>query len=135
MTPVDVRAHVAAIRALVTPHYPAHVVEVEGSPTYPYVLLWLSGRLVADSLCDEPADLDDTLGVTMVGLTADAVMAMQKILRDTLHGARPVVAGRSVELRLRDSRTIQADRDIQLTGSTAHPKFGVDLYRLVSVPA
>lgn len=135
MTPVDVRAHVAAVRALISPLYPVHVVEVEGSPAYPYVLLVPPVRLVADALCDEPADLDDTLSVTMVGLTADAVLATQRVVRTVLHGARPVVAGRSVDLRLTDSRPIQVDRDVQLTGTVGHPKFGVDLYRLVSVPA
>ncbi|MHA7132540.1 hypothetical protein [Oerskovia turbata] len=136
MIPVDMRAHIDAIRVLLAPAgYPVHFIEVPDAPEYPYVLLWASGRMEPDALCDEVEDLNDILGVTAVGLSAEGVLEVQRAIRPRLHDAAPPVAGRSATLRYFDSQPVQVDRDVTIPASNRHPKFGVDLYRLRSVPA
>lgn len=137
MIPVDMRAHIDGVRALLLPAgYPVHFIEVPAAATFPYVLLWTSsGRMESEALCDELEDLNDILGVTAVGLTADAVLSAQRKVRPLLSDASPVVPGRSVSLRYFDSQTVQVDRDVTLPAPNLHPKFGADLYRLRSVPA
>lgn len=137
MIPVDMQAHIDAIRALLAPAgYPVHFIEVPGAPTYPYVLLWTSsGRMEPEALCDEIEDLNDVLGATAVGVTAEAVLTVQRKIRPLLGDSSPSVPGRSVSLRYFDSQPVQVDRDATLPTPNLHPKFGVDLYRLRSVPA
>lgn len=137
------REHVTAIKAALAPlGYPVHFVAVPGDdPAYPYVLLWTSAGVPSADLpvCDEATDLDDTVGVTGVGLSAEAVLAVLGRVRGVLSpsgGAGALtVPDRAAWLRLRDSRPVQADRDVTVSGTNQHPFFGVDLYRLVSTPA
>lgn len=135
------REHVTALKAALAPlGYPVHFVDVVGEPAYPYVLLWTSAGTPSTELplCDT-ADIDDTVGVTGVGLSPEAVLAVLSRVRGVLSpSGRPVpltVPGRAAWTRLRDSRTVQADRDVTVTGTNRHPFYGVDLYRLVSTPA
>lgn len=136
------REHVAAIRsALSVLPYDVHFVDVQGEPDYPYVLLWTSAGVPSSELplCDTATDLDDTVGVTGVAESPEAALAVLGKVRGVLSpsgGPEPlVVPSRAAWLRLRDSRTVQADRDVTITGTNRHPFFGVDLYRLVSTPA
>jgi hypothetical protein len=133
-----VRAHLDAVKALLAPAgMPVHYIEVLGAPTYPYVLLWTgSGRWVGAALCAQRIDLDDTLGVTVVHLTAEGVLSKQAIVRGLLDDAVPAVPGRHVdELRQTDSQRIAVDREVVVPPTNTFPKYGVDLYALSSTPA
>lgn len=104
---------------------------------YPYVLLWSSaGRMTSVSVCDSRLVLDDTVGVTAVGILADQVRLTARKARTVLDGLEPgVIAGRHVdEVRLFDSRPIVVDRDFPLVGGS-YPMPGVDIYRVSSTPA
>lgn len=104
---------------------------------YPYVLLWSSaGRMTSVSVCDSRSVLDDTVGVTAVGVLADQVRLTARKARTALDGLEPgVIAGRHVdEVRLFDSRPIAVDRDFPLVGGS-YPMTGVDIYRVSSTPA
>jgi hypothetical protein len=128
------RAHITAIRALAEPLYPTHYAEVHGDPTYPYVLVWSSpGRLTTATLSDALDILDDTLGVTAVALTGEGVLAVQAAVRAVLHGATLAVPGRFAGLRLAGSQPVAVDHTVTLTDGR-HPAYGVDTYRIHSVP-
>lgn len=115
-----------------------YVVDVpEGvSPNYPYAIIWSStGREVAESLCDDTY-LSDTVYVTNVGLTPEAVWAMVKRTRSALRDWAPTVAGWSPQpLKPTTAQNVQPDRDVTLPGVNRHPYFGVDSYPLISEPA
>lgn len=130
------RAHVEAVRALLAPlGCETYYVDVPDRPTLPYVLLWGSNGTPTDERpigFPAPADDDlaDLLGVTCVAGTAYGVLTLRGDVRAVLDDSRPPVAGRSVELHLFDSQRTQVDRDV-----TPHVPYGVDVYRLTSVPA
>lgn len=132
------KAHIEAIRALLTGlPYTVYYGDVQGAPTYPYVLLWsTTGRLVSDEVCGTQDDLNDRIGVTMVAAEPLAVLDVVRHVRAALIGARPTVPGRHVQrLRLADSQNIQPDESVRLPRTNSHPLYGVDLYRLISEPA
>jgi hypothetical protein len=130
------RAHIAAIEALLAPlGYETYYVDVPETPTIPYVLLWSSnGTTTEERPIGYPApaddDLTDLLGVTCVAGTAYGVLTLRAAVRGVLNDSRPAVPGRYAELHLFDSQNTQVDRDV-----TPHVPYGVDLYRLTSVPA
>lgn len=130
------RAHIAAIEALLAPlGYETYYVDVPDVPTLPYVLLWgSSGTPTTERPVGFPEleddDLTDLLGVTCVAGTAYGVLTLRAAVRAVLNDSRPTVQGRFVELHLFDSRDTQVDRDVN-----PHVPYGVDVYRLTSVPA
>lgn len=131
------RAHVTAIRAaLTTASVTNYFIDVPAAPTFPYVLLWTSaGRMVSLDLCGIRSALDDTLGVTAVGKTAESALAVQAKARAVLDGHAFVVPSRRMDdLRLYDAQPVQVDRDAPLPG-TGYAKYCVDLYRISSTPA
>lgn len=132
------KAHIDAIRVLLEPYgKPVHFVDVPEAPTYPYVLLWTSaGRMVSDEVCGKLDDLNDILGVTIVGATPDAVLVATPRVRSYLMDKQPQVANRHVQpLRLFDSQNVDVDTDVTVPATNRHPAFAVDLYRLISEPA
>lgn len=130
------RAHIAAIEALLAPlGYETYYVDVPDVPTLPYLLLWgSSGTPTTERPVGFPEleddDLTDLLGVTCVAGTAYGVLTLRAAVRAVLNDSRPTVQGRFVELHLFDSRDTQVDRDVN-----PHVPYGVDVYRLTSVPA
>ena len=126
------REHVAAIEALLAPlGYATYYVDVPTKPAAAYVLLWgSSGTPSGETTLGRPDDLTDLLGVTCVAATGYGVLTVRAQVRSVLDYAQPAVPGRFVELHLFDSQNTQVDRDV-----TPHVSYGVDLYRLTSVPA
>jgi hypothetical protein len=126
-----------AVRALLLGlGHEVYFVDVPDKPTYPYFLVWSStGRMLGPALCGTQTDLDDFVGITAVGETPEAAMVVLERARAVLEDAAPPVAGRSMHLRLFDSRPIAVDRDVTIPPANRHPSTGVDLYRLTSVPA
>ena len=134
------RAHMEAVKAMLEPlGRDVYLVDVpEGSTLrYPYIILWsTTGRMISETLCGTQSDLDDLLGVTCVGMSPEAVWSVSSLPRGLLLDEAPNVEGRHVaELRLYDTQSVQADRDVTLPNTNRHPYFGVDLYALRSTPA
>ena len=120
--------------ATATP-YAAYFGEVDGTPDYPYVLLWTStGQLEQHTLAGA-ADLSDRLGVTMVATTSEGVLSMSKHVRAALVGFKPDSDTWSVAALREpyDSQPIDRDRDVSLPNH-GYPCFAVDLYRLHGTP-
>lgn len=126
------REHVAALEALLVPlGRPVYYVNAPEKPPAAYVLLWSSSGVAPTevSVAGSP-DLTDQVGVTCVAGTAYGVLTLRSQVRNLLDGAAPEVVGRLVRLDLVDSRPTAVDRDV-----TPPVPYGVDLYRLISVPA
>jgi hypothetical protein len=137
-----VRAHLKAIQARLTPIFTAHIVDVPAGATYPYYLIWSgNGDPAAEQAVDAArTDIDTTLGLTAVGTTWESASVLLSRAKDELcPGGRPgplEVPGCVVTLDwLGSGRTISPDRDVTIGSTNRHPVSGVDLYRLVSVPA
>lgn len=135
------KAELAAVTARLDPLHPVHDTVAPKPPLdHPYYLLWSSTGLPAAerSVLAETSHIDELIGVTTVGLNADAVRIAAAQAREALcPGGLPAsltVAGRVVRIAFSEARPIQADEDVTLTAG-AHPLYGVDLYRLVSSPA
>ncbi len=135
------KAEIAAVKARLTPLGKAvHEIEVTGTLTYPYYLLWSSAGNppVERSVRAETTDVDDYIGVTTVAVTVsslhDAMAAARGALCPSGLPSALTVTGRVATLDFSEARPIQADNDVTLT-SGVHPLYGVDLYRLVSIPA
>ena len=127
-----------AIRlTLVTEGWPTFYVDAPSHPeVFPYlVLASSSGRMYGPALCADLTDLDDLLRVMAVGLTPESVVVTQERVRAVLHNSHPDVLGRSVTVRLFGSEPVAVDRDMTVLPTNLHPAYGVDLYRLTSVPA
>lgn len=125
------REHIAALRGLLTAAgLTSYYVEAPSTAPRPYVLVWSSsGRPTTEAAVSPSSDFQDVVGVTSVADTPEAVLIVQGRARAALAGT-PVVAGRLVWLTLEDSRPVTVDRDV-----TPPRPYGVDLFRLVSVPA
>src|SRR5690606_26571539 len=136
----SVRAHVAAIKALIPAPYVTYFVDVPEAPTYPYVLLWTSAGApgIETSLCDANRDLDASLGVTHVATSPEGALITTERIRGALQPGGGIlrlnVPGRAAWLKRFDSRDVQVDRDVTLPAPNRHPAFAVDLYRLTSTP-
>lgn len=133
------RATIAAVKAaLEAAALTTYYGTVPGTPTYPYVLLWSSAGSppIEDSVATV-GDFEDTLGVTSVALMGEAVLRTQEMARAALASfasGSAAVTGRITWLNLYESRPVDMDQRVTLTGGT-HPGFGVDLYRLRSTRA
>lgn len=131
--------HIDAFKAaLAAANLPAHFVDVPPRSPRPYVLLWSgTGRPPTEVAVEPGTDFEDTLGVTAVADVPDGVLAVQRRARAALAPFAegfPAVSGRRVWLVQFDSRPVDVDRDVTDPLTGRHPAFGVDLYRLVSVP-
>lgn len=133
------RAHLAAFKAaLEADGLRVFIADAGASPTYPYVVLAASSGLPgAERAVEAGSEFEDIVYVTAAGVTADSVYIIQGKARAALAAFQgsTAVAGRVVWLTQFDSRTVRPDRDVTVTQTSAHPLYGVDLYRLVSVPA
>ena len=103
------------------------------SPAYPYFLLWAGGgsdsHLALDG--DQAYLVDEPIGVTCVGLTPESALILSKNARAKLKSWTPSASGwEAQQLRLGESRTVLADRDVTLPGSNRHPYYCVDIYDL-----
>jgi hypothetical protein len=135
-------AHIAAIRALLVPlGWATYYVDVPDTPALPYVLLWSSAGLpgVEQSVDGARTDIDTTVGLTAVAGTPDGVLIVQKATRGILApGGLPkslTVTGRVAVLSLFDSRPIAVDPAVTVPTTNRPVSYGVDVYRLMSVPA
>lgn len=124
----------AALEAL---GWPVHYVDAPAHPdTFPYLVLGsTSGRMVGPALCSEPTDLDEFLRVMAVAVTPEAVLVTQAQVRAALDNTHPPVEGRALTVRLFGSEPVAVDRDMTIAATNLHPAYGVDLYRVTSVPA
>lgn len=127
-----------AIRAaLEAEGWPTFYVDAPAHPeVFPYLVLGSSsGRMFGPALCADLTDLDDLLRVMAVGTTPESVVVTQDRVRATLHNTHPPVEGRAVTVRLLGSEPVAVDRDMTVAPTNLHPAYGVDIYRLTSVPA
>lgn len=135
------RAHIAAIKALIPSAYTVYFVDVPSAPTYPYVLLWTSAGSpgLEVSACGTNLDIDAVVGVTHVATNPDAALIVTSKVRAALQPNGRIlpltVAGRAAWLKFYDAQNVQVDRDVTLPGTNSHPAYAVDMYRLTSTPA
>lgn len=135
------RAHIAAIKALIPSAYTVYFVDVPDAPTYPYVLLWTSAGSpgVEANMCGANLDIDAVVGVTHVATSPDGVLAATAKTRPALQPGgrikRLAVPDRAAWIEFYDAQNVQVDRDVTLPSSNRHPAYAVDLYRLTSTPA
>lgn len=130
---------IAALVATLTATHPTYFVDVPDDRAFPYYLLWGPGGAPGD---DRPlsSDLDDislVLGVTSAAASPEGVLTVQRAGRALIapNGAGELeTATWHVWLRLFDSRPVEVDRQETVDGTTLHPAFGVDLYRLTATP-
>lgn len=135
-------AHVAAIKAALAPlGYPVHFTAVPPGVSNggPHLLLWTSaGNLDVLALDGMAREIDTQVGLTHVTGTPEGVLVMTARTRAVLAplglGELEVEGWRSW-LRLVDSRPVQIDRDVPITGTNRFPAYGVDMYRLLATPA
>jgi hypothetical protein len=135
-------AHITALTALLTTAG-IRVSYVDGPevPVLPYVLLWGGAGLpgVDQPITDVRTDIDSMIGVTAVALTPEAVLIVQSAVRAVLAPSGSAktltVTGRIASMRLADSQPITVDTAVVDTATNRHPCYGVDLYRLISIPA
>lgn len=132
--------HLDAIKAALAPlGYPVHLIQVSGSTSLPYLLLWSSsGRLAGATLDDVRNDIDDSVGVTAAGVTGESALRVAQRARAVLTPGGMgglAVPGRRAWLRHYDSRPAFVDRDALIPGTSSYPVTAVDMYRLISTPA
>ena len=138
------RAHLQALRTLLAPlGYPVHLFHAEGRsdvevPPVPYLVL--RGPSWADPddepVCGPGADLDARVMVTATASTVEGALVVLARVRNHLmpHAVLPVAGRHAALTRHRSEVEPQVDQDLRLPGSDRHPGFGVDSYRLHSVP-
>lgn len=130
--------HIAAVIALIpTDVATLYDGQVPTEPTFPYNVYWSTGGARPSvSQAAEMSQFDASLYVTTVAATAESARIIQSSVRAALLGVRPVVGGRSCwMLSISYSEPIRQDTDVTLPGSNLHPMYGVDVWRLASVPA
>ncbi|PSK96698.1 uncharacterized protein DUF3168 [Haloactinopolyspora alba] len=130
--------HIAAVSALIPTDVAAlYDGQVPTEPAYPYNVIWSTGGTrPSTSLTEEMSQLEVSLYVTTVAATAESVRIIQGSVRDALLGVRPVVSGRSCwRLSILYSEPIRQDADVTIPATTLHPMYGVDVWRLASIPA
>lgn len=136
-------AHVTAIRdAIEARGFTTYLSDVPpGVTTYKYVLVWLPPAATAgeQALAGSEGDLSVVVGITAVGETPEAVLAVSGTGVVGAFGNNDptelTVSGRRAWMRLIDVQPIQVDRDVTIPGTNRHPYYGVHLYRLTSIPA
>lgn len=117
--------------------WPIHYVDAPEHPTeLPYLVLGSSsGRMFGPALCATLTDLDDLVRVMVVHHNPHAVVLAHEQVRAVLDNTHPPVAGRSLTVRLLASEPVAVDRDLTIATTNRHPAYGVDTYRVTSVPA
>jgi len=134
-----IREHANAVLTLLqaVPNLTVYDGHVPDEPAFPYAVLYaddgLRGPLALTLTSDQ---VTMTLQVTSVGATADAA----RIIADKVSGAlldiRPTVASRACwPIRHESTRPAIEDRDVVIPGTSLHPIYAVDVYRLASLPA
>lgn len=117
-----------------------HWLRVQGTPVFPYYLLWQSTGRPLDEvpLCGSNDTVNAILGLTSVGKTAESAREVATAARRLLYpGGYPLelaVTGRQCEIQWSSFASAAEDRDVQLPGG-GYPCTYVDLYRLTSIPA
>lgn len=136
-------AHLEAVRAALEPlGYGSHLISVtDPIPAPPYWLIWSSvGRTVAPTVDDAHTDIEDFVRLTAVAATPEFVYGMHAQARDILTpGGLPgrlEVAGRSAWLRPAgfEPPSVEVDFPVVIPGTSLHPHYAVDIYRLTSTP-
>lgn len=130
----------AAKSALASLSIPVYVSEAPSDAPLPRIILWTSaGARSLDTGVVPVGDvIDDQLGVTLAAETAEAVLVLapqaRALLTPTGVGSL-TVTGRTVTLEHVEARAVQIDRDVTIPNTNRHPAYGVDLFRLVSIPS
>lgn len=145
-------AHVAGVKALLaaagfvditaggtvsSPSMALYDGQVPGDPRFPYLVLWTApGDRPAPTLDNSHVQFDTRLHTTYVGGNAAAVRIVLAKVETALLDVRPTVAGRSCwKLTKLFSEPIRQDEDVTIPGTSLHPMYGVDVWRLASTPA
>ena len=136
--------HLHALRERLSDRAPVHIGGVEGEPgtvpVPPYLIAWSSaGEAGRDpSIGGACGSMSDMVGVTCVAGTEEgAIILATSVREDLTPGFGPgsiTVPGRHVTLTHSQSRPVQVDRDVRITGTNTHPAYGVELFRLDSQP-
>ena len=138
------RAHLQALQTLLAPlGYPVHLFHAEGRsdvevPPVPFLVLRAPTWSDPDDLpvCGPGADLDARVSVTGTASTVEGALVVLSRVRRLLmpHTVVPVEGRYATLTGHRSEVDPQVDPDLRLPGSDRHPGFGVDSYRLHSVP-
>ncbi len=140
------REHLRALADVLAPlGYPVHLYRASGArpdvaAPVPFLVLrgeWGRGDDVP--LCDDSEDLDTTVYVTGTADTAESAGVVlgrvRRLLSPGGSWSSVPMEGRAVQVkRVRSEVAPTADQDLTLPNSDRHPGFGVDSYRLRSVP-
>lgn len=103
------------------------------APAFPYYIVWSSAGSDRSLAVDggQAYLVDEPVGVTCVGLTPESALILSKNARAKLKDWTPSASGwEAQELRLGESRTVIADRDVTLPAPNRHPYYCVDIYDL-----
>lgn len=136
-------AELKAIEAIIetAPGYPTFLIFADPGASGQYVVLQAKGFDSPNEVpvCGPDDTIDAEVRVKATTGTADGVFIMLKALRDQLSpGLREsvlAVSGRHARLVYVRSEFIDIDQDTTITGTSRHPAFGVDTYRLISEPS
>lgn len=131
-----------AVEALLEGAVPEHVsvhdtdASAAASDGRNYPFLVLSGgvpRQYGDAVGDCRDEATALVRVTHTATDPGQVRVLMRATRGVLEGASPVVPGwHGFELDIEDSSGVDVDRDVRIltNTTTAHPFYGVDIYRV-----
>lgn len=119
--------------------FSVHLVSADGPFTYPYVVISPGyGRPGERPLSERLDVVDHDIQVRSVGTSPASMLGLLKdvraILSPGLGPRRLVVPGRKAQVKFLRHEMSDQDRDVTVTGTSRHPHFGVDTFRLVSTP-
>lgn len=134
-----IREHAAAVVALLdaVPDLTIYDGRVPAEPSFPYAVLYADDGLrgpVSLTLASDQVTM--TVQVTSVGATADAARVVADKVSGALLDVRPSITSRVCwPIRHEGTRPAIEDRDVTIPGTSLHPVYTVDVYRLASLPA
>lgn len=123
------RAHLAAIMALVPANIPAFDTDVPDIPSQGYVVFFAPDFDEVSLSLGYAPDVDDYFKVMAVGRTLTQARAVQAAVKAALHRSRPVVEGYSTLVKRRSAGDFMTDRS-----KTPHLSHATDLYHYRATP-
>lgn len=134
-----IREHAAAVIALLDAVADLTVYDghVPSEPAFPYAVVYADNGTRSEVSIGFASDqLSMLVQVTSVGATADAARIIADKVSTALLDITPTITGRiCAPIRLEDTRPAIEDRDVTIPGTGSHPIYGVDVYRLMSLPS